>query len=77
METSSQKQYLGFGIAPQADRGTRDCPHLSLALPVAPLTRLPLFQQRKNLIQQDAENCQQKIHSSPKRVVASFEYQPK
>jgi hypothetical protein len=63
METSSPKQYLGFGIAPQAGRETRDCPRLSLGLPAEPLTKLPLFKQRKNLIQQDAENCQQKKSS--------------
>src|SRR5208337_568113 len=28
-----------------------------------PLAKLPLFEQRKNLIQQDAENCQQKKSS--------------
>jgi hypothetical protein len=63
METSSPKQYLGFGIAPQAPRETRDCPRLSLGLAAEPLTKLPLFKQRKNLIQQDAENCQQKKSS--------------
>jgi len=64
METSGPKQYLGFGIAPPAGRETRDCPRISLALSAEPLTKLPLFKQRKNLIQQDAEKCQQK-KSSP------------
>jgi len=65
METSSPKQYLGFGIAPQVDRQTREGPRISLALSAEPLTRLPLFKQRKNLIQQDAENCQQKNPHRP------------
>jgi hypothetical protein len=60
METSSPKQYLGFGIAPQAGRETQDCPPISIGLAAEPLTKLPLFKQRKNLIQQDDENCQQK-----------------
>jgi hypothetical protein len=67
METSSPKQYLGFSIAPQAGRETRNRPRLSLALSPEPLTKLPLFKQRKNLIQQDAENCQQKKSSPPRK----------
>jgi len=65
METSSPKQHLGFGIAPQAGRETRDRPRISLALSAEPLTKLPLFKQRKNLIQQDAENCQQEKSPPP------------
>jgi hypothetical protein len=42
------------------DRQTREGPRISLALSAEPLAKLPLFKQRKNLIQQDAENCQQK-----------------
>jgi hypothetical protein len=67
METSSPKQYLGFGIAPQAGRETREGPRISLALSAEPLTKLPLFKQRKNLIQQDAENCQQKNPPCPRK----------
>jgi len=65
METSSPKQYLGFGIAPQVGRQTREGPRISLASSAEPLTKLPLFKQRKNLIQQDAENCQQKKTTAP------------
>jgi hypothetical protein len=61
METSSPKQYLGFGVAPQAGQGLRHCPAISLAWLAVLLTKLPPSKQRKNLIQQDAENCQQKI----------------
>jgi hypothetical protein len=61
METSSPRQYPGFGIAPQAGQGLRDCPPISLALFAVLLTKLPLSKQRKKLIQQAAENCQQKI----------------
>jgi hypothetical protein len=61
METSSPKQYLGLGMAPQAGRETRVCPRPSLGLAAEPLANLPLSEQRKNLIQQDGENCQRKI----------------
>jgi hypothetical protein len=67
METSSPKQYLGFGMAPQAGRETRNRPRISLALSAEPLTKLPLFKRRKNLIQQDAENCQQKNSPCPRK----------
>jgi hypothetical protein len=65
METSGPNQHLGFGIAPQAGRETREGPRISLVLSAEPLTKLPLFKQRNNLIQQDAENCQQKILPVP------------
>jgi hypothetical protein len=61
METSSPEQYLGFGMAPQGGRNGGDCPPLSLALLAVLLTKLPLSQHRNNLIQQHAENFQQKI----------------
>jgi hypothetical protein len=49
METSSPKQYLGFGIAPQASRETRDCPRVNLASSIEPLTNLPLFKTAQEL----------------------------
>jgi hypothetical protein len=49
METSSPKQYLGFGIALQAGRETRDCPRIRLVSSAEPLTKLPLFKLRKKL----------------------------
>jgi hypothetical protein len=38
-----------------------DCPPLCLAWLAVPLAKLPPSKRRKNLIQQDGENCQQKI----------------
>jgi hypothetical protein len=65
METSLPKQNLGFGVAPQAGQGSRHCPAISLAWLAVLLMKLPPSQQRKNVIQQDGENCQQKILIAP------------
>jgi len=52
---------MGLGTAPRAGRKTRLGPRPSLGLAAAPLAKLPLSEQRNNLIQQDEENCQRKM----------------
>jgi hypothetical protein len=50
----------------------RDFPALRLPLLALLLAKLRLSEQRKNLIQQDAENYQQKIHAPGLTLVSAL-----
>jgi hypothetical protein len=62
METSNPKQ--NAAMPPQARWGWPGPSATKLRLVTIPLAQLSLSEQRINLIQQDAENCQQKIRAA-------------